>query len=706
MHSSLKKDTTHTKSALSDDILFRASGWSRIRGKESYMKASKILAVLFTCVLAAPVFGQQKTYDWVPGNDETVRLDPGYYYTGAVYQSGGGTRTFHVDIDAQRPVTLAMVAVQDWTDADQHPETRGNLNFMCVRQHVMQATYTCDLPWGVPARLLVRDERGDRGFAGMGMLTAGRDHDRQQAPPPGNDAYDARRGDRDRRDFDRDRDRRFSYPNDVHIGYYDWSCTANCSLPDPPRQKLFDWVPTRTYVHRLDPGEFFHGDQVEFGTRNVGFHYGLAARWPVTVAVVPAGDWNDALAHRFGRNLDNLNYYCIQRHVVSPITFDCKLDVAMAPLFLVVLDERAPLPADQYARSGGQNPAQPNSPANQPPARPGAPAIAQNPHAKLGQPANQSPAQQQLGPVERTLAETQIGQSTPQAVGVAFPGTAGSMSRPFLAPNEIRRLGYEWRCVDACDQPDYAWAFQLNESYAPTNVVRLYGAAVIPDHDGEQVSIRVKSPVPMAVAMVRAKGASRLYSAPDTFESIIGSSPCMQRGVQDSTFNCTFNLADGPQALVLLPEAGADIPPHKKVDVALQANKCVDNCRGPSYSWVSQAEEKYRLTPVLKMYGGITADRDSTTVSIKIKSPVPMTAVMVPSSQAGRLYGKPDLLDAAIKSSSCEQQNVQDSTFQCVLDVADGPQSLVVLPNPGQAIPKDKKAEVHIQALKCVDKCN
>jgi hypothetical protein len=671
------------------------------------MKASYILAVLFICVLCMPVFGQQKTYDWVPGNDETVRLDPGYYYTGAVHQSGWGTRTFHADIDSQTPVTLAMVSVQDWSGADQHPETRGALNFLCVREHVLEGTYTCDLPWGVPMKLLVRDERGERGFAGLGQLTRGRDHERQ--PGQLQSANDVRRSDSDRdrgrRDFDRDddRDRRFSYPNDVHIRYYDWACTANCTLPDPPRPKLFDWVPTEAFVHRLDPGEFFHGDQVEFATQNVRFHYRLAARWPVTVAVVPARDWNDALAHRFGTNLDNLKYYCIERHVVSPITFDCNIGFANAPLFLVVLDERPPLPADRYTPSTGQNGAVQNP--SQLPSQAATRPVPMPP--KAGQPATQQQAQQP-GPVERTLAETRIttGPNTAQPVIVAFAGgTAGSSARPFLAPNEIRRLGYEWRCVDACDQPDYAWASQLNESYTPTNGVRLYGAAVIPDHDGEQISIRVKSPVPMAVAMVRAKGAGRVYNAPDGFESIIGNSSCSQRGVQDSTFNCSFNLADGPQALVLVPESGADIPPHKKVEVALQAFRCVDNCRGPSFAWVSQASEKYRLTPVVKMYGGITADHDSTAVSIKIKSPVPMTAVMVPASQAGQLYGKPEMIEAAVKSSSCEQRNIQDATFQCLLDVADGPQSLVVLPDPGQALPKDKKAEVQVQALKCVDKC-
>jgi hypothetical protein len=690
------------------------------------MKAATIRTLLILCALAVPSSGQQKTYNWIPGNDETVRLDPGYYYIGSAYQPASGTRSVHVDIDAQQPVTLAMVTVREWDDANAHPETMGSMNLLCVQHHVMQATYTCDLPWGVPMRLLVHDERGERGYVGIGEVTRNHDLDRQQAPPQSANA--PRTGDspedRDRERPGLDRainagvdavlggraQRRFFYPNDVHIEYYEWTCTASCDLPDPPRPKLFDWVPGDTVVNRLDPGEFFHGSTIDFGATDRVYHFDLEARWPVTIAVVPTQDWYYALNGQFGKSLDNINYFCFQEHVVKT-TFDCKINYANTSLFMVIVDERAPLPSDQYplsqpvGPSAVQNPAQPTTQAA---ARAvAAPAIGQNPVLKTNQPAAQ-PSVQKPALVERAFSEiTNASNRNTPPTTVASAGPPGAYGqRPFLAPNEIRRLGYLWRCVDACDQPDFGWGFQVRESYPLSNALKLYGGTVIPDHDGEQVNIHVKSPVPMAVAMVRAKVASRLYSEPDKFEATIENSACMQRGVQDSAFDCTFNLADGPQSLVLLPENGADIPPHKKAEVVVQAFQCVDNCRSPSFQWVSQVHEKYHPTSILKTYGSFTADFNGAQISIKIKSAVPMAAAMLPTREAGQLYGKRDMFDSEVKNSSCLQRNIQDSIFQCTLDVADGPQSLVVLPEPGYNLPRDKKTEVEIQAMKCAARCD
>jgi hypothetical protein len=66
------------------------------------------------------------------------------------------------------------------------------------------------------------------------------------------------------------------------------------------------------------------------------------------------------------------------------------------------------------------------------------------------------------------------------------------------------------------------------------------------------------------------------------FESAVANSSCQQRGVQSSTFQCTFNVADGPQSLVLLPEAGASVPTHKKAEIEVQTVKCIDNCATPA----------------------------------------------------------------------------------------------------------------------------
>jgi hypothetical protein len=661
------------------------------------MKVARIGTMLLTCALAVPSLGQQKTYSWVQGNDETVRLDPGFYHTSPPYEPGPGARSMHVDIDAHKPVTLAVVSLQSWNDAGQRPESMAGLNLLCVQQHVLQTNYACDIPLGIPMVLLVRDERG--AYASRGEVTHGRDHDKQQASQAANgeraQVADADR-DHDRRDTGRaiaeavdrwagDRaGRQFAYPNDVHIQYYDWACTDNCNLPDPPRPKLFDWVPKASQADRLDPGEFFEGETWNFPEKQVTYHLDVEARRPVTVAVVEAQDWNDAVAQNAGKTLSNINYICIQQHVTRA-TFDCTIPIVWRPTFMVVRDERDPLPPDQYSQATGGGGQSAGPKAGQPSSHPGAQASA----LRIFQRANPAVTQN----------------ATPPTPAAANAG-ASSGSRPFLAMNDIRLTPYFWSCVDACDQPDYAWAFQVSEGYTLSNTLQLYGGAVIPDHDGEQINIHVKSPVPLAVAVLRAKVAGRLRSQPDQFESAIEKSSCSQRGVQESTFQCTVNLSDGPQSLVLLPEAGADIPPHKKAEVALQAYRCVDNCAGPSFAWVGAVHEKYQPTNILKMYGGFTADHDGEQVSIKVKSPVPMAVAMLPTRQASQLYGKPNLFESEVNSSACEQRNLQDSAFQCTIDIADGSQSLVVRPEPGYTLPKDKKAEVEIQTMKCVAKCD
>jgi hypothetical protein len=210
----------------------------------------------------------------------------------------------------------------------------------------------------------------------------------------------------------------------------------------------------------------------------------------------------------------------------------------------------------------------------------------------------------------------------------------------------------------------------------------------------------------MAVAMLRPKAAHRLVNQPDLLESVVENNPCVERGVQESTFQCTFNVKDGPQSLVVVPEAGVDIPEHKKAEVSLQAFACIDNCPGPIFGWVDAVSEKYLPTKIFKMYGGFVADHDGEQVSVKIKSPVPMAAALLPTKQAGQLYGKPDLFASELQNSPCQKRNVLDTFFQCTIDLADGSQSLVVRPEPGYANKKNKKVEVEIRTMKCVEKCD
>jgi hypothetical protein len=133
--------------------------------------------------------------------------------------------------------------------------------------------------------------------------------------------------------------------------------------------------------------------------------------------------------------------------------------------------------------------------------------------------------------------------------------------------------------VENCIQPEFQWTRQVKEKYDLTSFLKVYGGFA-PDHDGEQVSITIKSPVPMVVAMMPSQIAGELHAKPETPESALEKKNCQQRGVQSSHFECTFNLGDGPQSLiVVVPEEGANVPNHKKAEVEMLAAKCVANCR-------------------------------------------------------------------------------------------------------------------------------
>jgi len=59
----------------------------------------------------------------------------------------------------------------------------------------------------------------------------------------------------------------------------------------------------------------------------------------------------------------------------------------------------------------------------------------------------------------------------------------------------------------------------------------------------------------MLVAMVPSSIANQLHGRPEMLEPALAKNSCQQRGVQSQTFQCTFNAEDGPQSLVVVPEA-------------------------------------------------------------------------------------------------------------------------------------------------------
>ena len=151
----------------------------------------------------------------------------------------------------------------------------------------------------------------------------------------------------------------------------------------------------------------------------------------------------------------------------------------------------------------------------------------------------------------------------------------GRGARQFIAPNDVTVTYYSWTCVQNCIQPEFQWFSLVREKYELTSVPKIY-SILTPERDGQQVNVRIKAPVPMTVALLPSDLADQVYDNPGALSSALSKTSCKQRGVQSLSFDCTVNLADGRQSLVVVPDAGKI--PHKKAEIELQTVKCSANC--------------------------------------------------------------------------------------------------------------------------------
>src|SRR4029077_2277032 len=95
----------------------------------------RFLAFLAICAVAVPSFGQQRVFNWLPANDESVRLDPANYHTARTDRPNSAGASNHVDIKAEKPVTIFMTPAEDWNQALEHPEGIARVRRVCLRQH-------------------------------------------------------------------------------------------------------------------------------------------------------------------------------------------------------------------------------------------------------------------------------------------------------------------------------------------------------------------------------------------------------------------------------------------------------------------------------------------------------------------------------------------------------------------------------------------
>ncbi|MGB8475223.1 MAG: hypothetical protein WCE61_14165 [Candidatus Acidiferrum sp.] len=293
--------------------------------------------------------------------------------------------------------------------------------------------------------------------------------------------------------------------------------------------RIFNWLPANDESVRLDPANYYTARTYHPNAPGQSNHVDIRAERPVTIFMTPEADWNQAMQHPV--MISQLRRMCLREHVVEA-TFVCEMPVE--PMTLVIQDERK--------GPGGQNAAI---------------------FAGAGVVLNAN--EDKLNPAVGT------GIAAVLAARDATP-------RRFKDPNDVHIQYYRWDCVQNCIQPEIAWTRQVKEKYQLTSFLKVYGGFA-PDHDGEQVSIKIKSPVPMVVAMLPSDVANGLHARPDALESALEKNNCQQRGVQSQQFECTFNVSDGPQSLIVAPEPGADVPHHKKAEVEMLAARCVANCQ-------------------------------------------------------------------------------------------------------------------------------
>ncbi|HEV2399914.1 MAG TPA: hypothetical protein VGS27_23435 [Candidatus Sulfotelmatobacter sp.] len=178
-------------------------------------------------------------------------------------------------------------------------------------------------------------------------------------------------------------------------------------------------------------------------------------------------------------------------------------------------------------------------------------------------------------PSERPMIITFHDERRPQKPAVATIGAIlGPSARPFMSPNDLHIQYYAWTCVNNCVQPEFQWRRILDEKYQITTVPKVY-SLMTPDHDGQELNVKIKSSIPLTVALLPSHLADQVYDKSVTLADALGQTGCKERGVQSMSFHCTFNVANGTQTLLILPDTD---PGHKKATVEVETVKCVDHC--------------------------------------------------------------------------------------------------------------------------------
>ena len=151
----------------------------------------------------------------------------------------------------------------------------------------------------------------------------------------------------------------------------------------------------------------------------------------------------------------------------------------------------------------------------------------------------------------------------------------GPSSQQLISPNDLHIQYYSWTCVNNCILPEFHWRRILNEKYEVTPAPKVY-SLMTPDHDGQELSVKIKSPIPLTVALLPSHLADQVYDKSISLTDALDQTGCKERGVQSMSFNCSFNVANGSQTLFIAPDI--TFSGNKKASVEVNTVKCIDHC--------------------------------------------------------------------------------------------------------------------------------
>ncbi len=267
-------------------------------------------------------------------------------------------------------------------------------------------------------------------------------------------------------------------------------------------------------------------------------------------------------------------------------------------------------------------------------------------------------------------------------------------------------------------QKRFGWV-HAGDEYVKLDPADYHTARVYrPGPEGGNIHVIIHSKSPVTIAMAWSGAWNEAQRHPESIGQL--EFRCIREHIVDITYEC--RLPPGPPMVLTIHDertpnravmAGIEavlgrnarpfISPND-VQISYHAWNCIENCIEPEFQWVRLVKEKYDLTAVPKVYSLFTPERDGQEMNVRIKAQVPMTIAVLPSQLADQIYDQPETLTSALGHTNCKQRGVQSMTFNCTFSILDGPQSLIV--KPELPMKSHKKAEIELQAVKCVANCD